>query len=495
MEKIKNALSSLWCIPIVLFIGLLGWALGIDVVSVPIVCAFASLVLFFCDDVKNVFIVVFAVPFLPNGFNMGSDFYLLGAGVGLFFISIIFFLIKHLAVKKTPVKKGKLFWGFVASLVAYLIGGIWGYFNILNALIILVLTSATYFLYWIAINFTTNFRKFMNYLFIGIGVLLSFQLIISYAKVEGTFFEAITRKGVCWIGLQNINVVSTYAIFAMLSTFQLALKHKRDYLIVLAGLLFFVLNYFTYSRMGLLVCVILLIPSLIYIFIKSSNKKIFLIIAGACVAIAGIALWVFWDKISQIFNHYLSYGFKANGREKLWPWCWQKFLENPVFGIGFMSENVPGISANTFVLAHNTVLQYLSSLGIVGTLLMAYYFVERYRIICSNFNSVKLFTLLHVLAIALCGITDQAEANDVFLICIGVALVALAEIDSAENPKVKEEKVLNDNSEEKFEAEKINNGANIESEQGAKTLTKDNADKAINKESTAESKDKTKAQG
>ena len=44
-------------------------------------------------------------------------------------------------------------------------------------------------------------------------------------------------------------------------------------------------------------------------------------------------------------------------------------------------------------------------------------------------------------------------------------------------------------------AEKINNGANIESEQGAKTLTKDNADKAINKESTAESKDKTKAQG
>lgn len=465
--------------PVVLLIGLLGWAFNIDFVSVPMLCVFAGLVLFFCDDVKNVFIIVFAIPFLPNKIEGQADFIVLGAGVAFFFIAVIFFLVKHLAVKKTSVKKGKLFWGFVASLVAYLLGGVWGYFNPLNALIILVLTCATYFLYWVAINFTTDFRKFINYVFIAIGVLLGFQLLVSYIRVEGPLFSAITQKSVVWIGLQNINVVAIYFMLAMVSTFQLALKNKYDYLLTLAGLIFFVLVYFTYSRMGLLLCVVLMIPCVIYVFIKSSNKKIFLIIAGVGVALVGAGVAVFWSKISQLFSHYLTYGFSGNGRDSLWPWCWQKFIENPIFGIGFKSENVPGVSANTFVLAHNTVLQYLVSVGIVGSLLMLYYFVERYRIIFSNFNEIKLFNLFHVLVIALSGITDQSPACDVFMICMAISLVAIAEIDSAENVKKEKSETTENLKEEKNKDEKV------ELESGENSL-ENSQEKVQKKEKTKE---------
>lgn len=431
MEKFKKTLSNYIWLPILLTIGFIGWVCKIDFVTVPLLCVYVGLLLGFCDDIRNLYPVAFAVPFFINTIEGFMDYVILGIGIAFFIVGLIIFLIRHLAIKKTPVKKGKLFWGMVACLVAYLIGGIVGYFNILNALIITAMTCASYLLYWLAINFTHSLKTYLNYLFISIGIILSIQLLISYVMVDEPFLSAILSKNVIWIGLQNINVVAIYFMLAMLSTFQLALGHKLDYLITLSGLFFAICTYFTYSRMGMLICAILLIIATIFLFVKSKNKTAFLIMLIS-ITLALLSLFIFgFETLTKILKHYTKLGFDGNGRDELWPWCWEKFLDNPAFGIGFTTnETIPGLPPTKIILAHNSLLQYLVSLGVIGTIIISFFFLCKYKILCTKFNNFKFMNLLTVMAIALSGITDQSPTGDVFIICITLILIANAEKDT-----------------------------------------------------------------
>lgn len=419
--------------PIILTLGFVGWFCRIDMIVIPLLCVYVGLLLAICDDVRNVFPVAISAQFFINSVESIADYVILGIGILFFVIGLVIFLIRQLYVKKASVKKGKMFWPFVVALVAYLIGGIWGYFNILNAVIITAMTCATYFLYWVAINFTHNLKEYINYFFIALGIVLGFQLIISYAFVEEKFSVAILSKSVVWIGLQNINIVTTYFILAMLSTFQLALRHKYDYLMCLGAMVFALCAYFTYCRMGVLIAFVMMCIALVYVFAKSKNKQIFLYIGIVGVFVLATILIFKFEDISKIFAHYLTYGFSANGRDTLYGFCIEKFLESPVFGVGFTTtDHVPALTGDidNIILAHNTLLQYLTSCGIVGTLIISYYYYSRWKVAFTKFNEFKLWNGLSLLVIALQGLTDQSPTMDIFVIIIITILVALAELDT-----------------------------------------------------------------
>ncbi|MGN0961216.1 MAG: O-antigen ligase family protein [Christensenellales bacterium] len=461
MTKLKNTLSNYIWMPILLTIGFFGWVCKLDFITVPLLCIYVGLLLIFCDDVRNICPVVFSVPFFINQIEGFIDYIILGVSICFFLIGVIVFLIRQLAIKKTPVKKGKLFWGFVISLIAYLIGGLWNYFNLLNFIIIIAMTSASYLIYWLAINFTHNLKTYLNVLFISIGIILSIQLLISYAMVDEPFSSAILAKNVIWIGLQNINVVAIYFILAMISTFHFALKNKCDYLLTLAGMIFAICTYFTYSRMGTLICFILMLICILYIFVKSQNKLIFFFIGILGIFILGIVCIFRFESISKLLSHYTNLGLSGNGRNTLWPWCLDKFIHNPIFGVGFTSKDpVPGlISTDSIILAHNSVIQYLTSLGIVGSLLILYYYIKKYQILLTKFNEFKFMNLLHVLAIGLSGITDQCPTMDIFIICISLVLVANAEKDTEEILKSLDNK---DNSLDKTNLDTQKNEQNLQ---------------------------------
>lgn len=419
--------------PIILTLGFVGWFCKIDMIVIPLLCVYVGLLLAICDDVRNVFPVAISAQFFINSVESIADYVVLGVSILFFVVGIVIFLIRQLYINKVCVKKGKMFWPFVVALVAYLIGGIWGYFNILNAVIITAMTCATYFLYWIAINFSHNLKEYINYFFIALGIVLGFQLIISYAFVEEKFSIAILSKSVIWIGLQNINIVTTYFILAMLSTFQLALRHKYDYLISLGAMMFALCAYFTYCRMGVLIAFIIMCIALVYVFAKSRNKQIFLYIGIVGAFVLAISLIFKFDDISKIFNHYLTYGFSSNGRDVLYSFCMEKFLDSPVFGVGFTTtDHVPFMAGDidNIILAHNTPLQYLTSCGIVGTLIISYYYYSRWKVALTKFNEFKFWNVLSLLVIALQGITDQSPTMDIFVIIIITILVSLAELDT-----------------------------------------------------------------
>lgn len=433
MTKFKETLSNNICLPVVLTIGFVGWFCKIDFITIPLLCLYAGLVLAFCDDIRNIFAVIFSVQFFINKIEKFSDYVVLGIGVLLFIIGVIVYLVRKLKIEKASAKKGKLFWPFVVALIAYLLGGLWGYFNLLNAVIITAMTSITYFLYWIAINFTQDLKKYLQGLFISLGIVLALQLLISYAYVDEKFSIAILSKNVIWIGLQNINVVAIYFMLAMFAVFQMAPRHKYDYLITLAGMLFAICTYFTYCRMGTLVCFVLMCAGIVYIFVKSRNKVIFIFMSLVEIFLVDTIYVLSPEKIEKLLNHYLTYGFSGNGRDTLWPWCLEKFIHNPIFGVGFTSTDpVPTVTTDNIIMAHNSLLQYLTSLGIVGTILIGYYYIERGKVVFTKFNEFKFMNMMSLLCIVLSGITDQAPTMDIFILCISTLLVSLAEMDTEE---------------------------------------------------------------
>ncbi len=104
-----------------------------------------------------------------------------------------------------------------------------------------------------------------------------------------------------------------------------------------------------------------------------------LVLLGAAI----LGLIVFRENISQLFSEYFSLGFMDDGRFVIWRNALWAFRRSPIFGAGFFIEalqllNDYGISAFP-VMVHNTPLQFLASMGVVGLAVYIFYRVMTLR--------------------------------------------------------------------------------------------------------------------
>ncbi len=439
LEKFKNLLESKYMVVAILFIGFFGWILNIPFISVPILAVIVSLIFILCNDVKNTFAAIIHAPYFFNDINASLVLFIIS--ICLVVSSIIYFIIKNL-IKNKEITKGKMFWAFVISTIAFLLGGIYKNFNLLSFLITLGISIICYVLYWICINFTNNFKTFLFNLFICSSIFISLQ-IVSSIIATGNILQAISSRQVVWIGLQNVNAACVYLTLGIISCFSLGYKTKRDWLYFLLSLLFALIIFVTYCRIMLLLSAITLLVLFIIMFIKSQNKKIFLMLLG----FAFVCIAIFWiikpEVINKLIQSLLSRGISLNGRDQLWPWCWNKFKEFPIFGIGFYSlEEVPTTHVfHNLVSAHNTLLQWLTSLGIVGTFLMTFFYYKKYQIIFKSGTFSNFFLIISIIMIELNGIVDQAAIMDTFIYIISLILIASVEKENNKPQQLQQTKL------------------------------------------------------
>lgn len=433
MEKI---LSSNYMYLAFFAVAYLGWLFNITHVSVILLCFFVALILVFCDDPKGILVVILPVEFFTRGIQSNEDYYYYGVAIGIGLIGILYYLIKQVFIKKKKVVKGKMFWAFVCITIACMLGGSVYHFSIMPKISIFGICFAVYFVYFFCINFTTNLKDFLRNCFIAFAVFAIVQLITLHIQ-SGDFLNSFTYKSVIWVGGTHINTAALYLVMGMLSMYWLAYEKKKfDYLYCLGGIGFLLATYFTYGRIALFIGGIFTIICFIIIFIKSPNKVIFLVSFG--VIVGGVAVFAIlrWDRFLHLISEYIKIGFAGRGREVLWPWCIDRFMREPIFGIGFLTYNdpVPTIELNNVVIAHNTFLQFLTSTGIVGIILVSYFYVMKYRVLLNDFKGFDLFIFLISLAIAAVGMVDQSVTMDIFLV-IWILFIALAETQSKENMK------------------------------------------------------------
>ena len=445
----KNFLESPWAVVATCWAAMIFWLAGLEMVAV---CALALPVIvcfLVCDNVRLLYGPFLLVPFFSVDLQNKSE--LVGYAIifAIVFASFVYFMIKH---RKTKVRKGDMFWGLMIADIAFLLGGVVGHFSIKNFTIILALSIALYLLYFVAINHTKDLIPYLMLCFVVVGSCLVVQHGVLLLKT-GNVIQGILSRRVYEIGAVSINVVALYYPLGVIGGIYLFKKaQKYNYLFLVLAILQFIFMLLTYCRGVIVTSGLVILVLCIILIAKSPNRKKLFLIYGSTLALI-IALVFAIPATRNLVLGFISRGFKTSGRDELWVWCIEQFKSNPVFGIGFVADEVPPSLVLDIVMAHNTILQWFTSLGIVGTVLMIPFYYEKYKTFSGKYNFNKLCTLCLVLCIALEGILNPACTIMFFIVAISVVIVGATENEN----RLLKTKTTESNSNEKVETNYINN--------------------------------------
>ena len=139
----------------------------------------------------------------------------------------------------------------------------------------------------------------------------------------------------------------------------------------------------TLSRNALLCATLVYISCLIgfALFGKRRRRKFFAYGAVAIALCACVAYVIYREPLLLALSSYAEQGISDAGRFEIWKNSVRAFLENPIFGNGFYQGLETGNVKATFIpaMAHNTVFQLMSGMGVVGLLSYGIYRISSLR--------------------------------------------------------------------------------------------------------------------
>ena len=178
-------------------------------------------------------------------------------------------------------------------------------------------------------------------------------------------------------GISNPIAASMAVLIPVLIYGAMRMKYPIIYFAV--AFLTYIGSVVTMSRNALIFATLVLLVSLVIGCFKGKRKIPFIITTIVCILCALCGITLLWSRISELFSSMIEQGFADNGRFNLWRMGYENFLAAPIFGKGFFGFGDAGVfEAASFIptTAHNTVIQLLSSMGIIGLIFYCYYRVE-----------------------------------------------------------------------------------------------------------------------
>ena len=442
IKAIRSVLESEWLVPFVFLFAMAGQIFNFITYSLLAVVFVVVLILCFCKDVKNVIALILYAPFyIKNIFYYPNESLFTVAVV----LAVLGLLISvgvriFLCYKNKLFKRGDLYIALVATFVAYLLGGIFFNFSLERFVTITMLCAASMFFYFLSINSTKDLARFMYKTFVWGALMVTLEIFI-WNYINGGIKEILTRYFID-VGAENVNVAALFILLGVCGAFGLGYGTKYDCVFSILAAYFVATTFVTRSRMIIFLSCVTFIVFTIICFLDSQNrKKLIIYLSGLVVVVVSLAI-VNLQSFLEIFTKF-SEKEGLSGRDRLWRWCIGQFLENPVFGIGFIyPEKIPGLGgeAAKYVLAHNTLVQWLCSLGLVGTLLMFFFTYKKYGIVMRNLN-VEFILRFTVVVVALSGIVDQAAQMDPFI--LNLVIVMVAAIENLERNEEKDRYIKN----------------------------------------------------
>lgn len=426
---IEKTLSSEIVAAFFMLFGAVCWAFDqslfcVSVFSLAFVCIFL-----FCKDVKNVFALLFYLPFFLSDNSLSSGVWgVYTVCIASCATAVVGFTVTQFILNENGLKRGKLFFPLFLFAATLLIGGLTRFkltaFAVFFAASIVIIAF-----YFIAINFTRKLTDFLAKIFVFGAILISLEILITHLR-EPDFIVSIKTNPHYFFSSESMNTAAIVICLGIAGAFKVGLGKKHDYAYLLLSLAFVFGVLITKCRMMTVVAVLAWAFQYVVFFVKTENKKLYayLTIVAAILAIG--AAVVFRKKLIGLIETFVTKGGAgANGRQELWPWCIEKFLTYPIFGYGYLTQAgdlAPTVRSDivNMVLAHNTMLQWITCSGIVGGALMTLFYCFKYKILFENFSVKKIFTAFSVIIIALSGILDQAAAMDFFMVLLPFVVMA-----------------------------------------------------------------------
>ena len=433
-DVLNNFIKSNWNLALYVFLSAIGWCFGFSYITLIVMATWATVSMLFFDRVDSILFLFLGAPYIVGDWTNATNMTFNIIAVGIAILGVITFIFTQIFINKIKPQKGKFFYFYLLAGLGYLLGGITSNFNFINFLITLAICIFIYLFYWIILNFVQNPLKYINRAVIGIAILIILELAYSYAICEDIVYTILHKE--IRVGAGEINTSAIYLGIATLSCFYLGLKTNKLNALLPLATLFIIGTFFTYSRIALAVNSVMFAITYIVCFIKTKNKQSYLITTTIilCCILAGIL--ILKNDIELLTEYYLNMGVDGNGRDYLWEWCFDRFKENKLFGVGFAWETpVPFLTAQIgdfyLIYAHNIVIQLLTSLGIIGLVLNLPLLIKKYMIIFKS-KQDKCFIaigLMQILTIALCGMFDASGGLGVFMCFLVQALTASFEIE------------------------------------------------------------------
>lgn len=417
-HKLSMITQSFYFSLFALLFGFICWIFELTTVVVVSFAIMLSLILAFSKDVKNIFALIFYVPFFIPDILVMTDYMAYYVAVAIAVVSLATFLIVRIIKNRQNIKFGKLSIGLLFAFTAYLIGGIFGNFSLYSFLLILGFCIITYTLYFIATNFTQNLLEYLEDLFIIGAIILGIQI------TQTNFYES----PVVFFSSEGVNTAVLPVMIGVISSFNKAIKGKRENLNFLLVIILTAFVVLSRCRMAMLVMAIIDVILLIILLKKTKKRKSIFLIFVSSIAIISILLLLF-ESVRDFLYEIIFGKTGLSGRGGLWEWCVDKFINYPIFGYGFIGDetfNFLGEGVRV-IMAHNALLQWLTSTGVVGTILMVFYYISKYLIIFKSFSMQKLFVACSVLMLEATTIMDQAGSMDFFIVLMSILLISSIE--------------------------------------------------------------------
>lgn len=433
--RVKNGIdkffNSDWFVVVFTAIVLLSWTLEVEYIAVGagiITLMYMFLTQQYLDRIALVAIVIPA--FVDNNMRHRIDLKFIIIVVALLLLVAgcgVYYFIKNRNTEKRKLKNSKFLLVYLLAILAVALGGI-GYpgQTFVKALIIIGLHGALLGLYILLYKCgSENLKDTVMKSVIALAGVIVAEMIIYFIRVDDALFS-ITYKQMS-LGWAITNSVAVMLAFAIPFCFYLARKKKVQLPYMLLGTLYYFFIFLTNCRSMMLVGTGVYLICLVLSFVYNNWWQA-LINTGVLVVLVVLATTVLRE---SIFNRFITYGLDGTGREEQWAYYWDKFKENKMFGMGFMTDET---YRDGIVRAHSTPLQILVSMGIIGAICAIPYYFVRYKVFINRPTIFKLFAFVCYIAMVGYGLVDCALISSYKLIAVYMLMTAVELDDETKEP-------------------------------------------------------------
>lgn len=382
---------------------LLGFIYSKEQIFIPIIVLMACLAFWVCRSARPLItpLCTFIYSLSNNNAIFGeeaSNYYFTGwrmvalVLLAIFAaVSIVAFVIRAGIISKMLVKRTPLLLSLVLLSVSFLSSGLlsdrwvvidllYGSFQVLSFLVVYVL----FYHGFSDDEGAVELGDYFSYVTLLMSLVLIVEMAWLYTSGDGVISsDGEIVKALIVFGWGSCNNAGVYLAMLIPMNFYGAYRSRLPIVHFLVAAATYICAVLTLSRNALLCATLVYISCLVgfALFGRKRHKKFFAYGAVAIALCVCVVYVVYREPLMLALNSYAEQGISDAGRFEIWQNSFRAFLENPIFGNGFYQGLETGNVKATFIpsMAHNTVFQLLSGMGIVGFLAYAIYRISSLR--------------------------------------------------------------------------------------------------------------------
>ncbi len=357
-------------------------------------------------------------PGYPSWSDYYSQTYVMVTAIIMFsllFISAVYFIARRVMPKMHP-KRTPLFLALTLLSAAFLMNGAftknWTPMNILLGLAEAAVFFILFYLFYYGFE-GENINKLIDYLcYVALlsAIIIIVEMAAMFISVDGIITDGRIFKENISLGWGISNPIGNALVILIPLLMLGAVKCKWAPVYLVVALLTCVCTFITLSRNSIIICGLVFTASFITVYLMSDSKKLLCTVLGGGVGAGLVVALMFSGRIGELLKHFSLSGSDDSGRFRLWGEAFDNFLSAPIFGRGFFDfhdDIVVDMVNFVPMMAHNTVLQLMSAMGIFGLGAYVYYRVKSILPFFKRISREKLMLFYSAAALLLGSLLDN----------------------------------------------------------------------------------------